>query len=385
MKTRLLFSVGSAIAAVGCMGATALGAALEAPRTTFPVEIRMPTPADAADSEATRARLRGPSGVDCELQAVPAFDDEGRVATGKRWWVGTLPPGEAGRVFRFEGVAAAGNAGEESRFRMESVDDKSLGVWEGDKPVLVYNHGLMLKEGVPADRARSSYIHPLYDLDGGALTDDFPEDHHHHRGLFWAWPHVRVGNRGERDLWMLKGIAHRFERWLAREAGPQAAVLGIENSWVASGETVMTERVWVTMHRATEEGRAIDLDFVWIPTLAPVSLAGAEGKSYGGLTLRFAPQKDAVITTPLGNKSEDLYMTRLEWADLSARFRGEEPARGAAIFVGPDHPACCASAGRACRRRRFPWGSPFGAVTACGRIGRFRMGRRWAGAMRSTR
>ena len=70
---------------------------------------------------------------------------------------------------------------------------------------------------VPADRARSSYVHPLYGLDGEVITDDFPKDHYHHRGLFWAWPHVRVGTE-ETDLWMLKGIRQQFERWLGREA-----------------------------------------------------------------------------------------------------------------------------------------------------------------------
>ena len=30
---------------------------------------------------------------------------------------------------------------------------------------------------------RSNYVHPLYGLDGEVLTEDFPEDHRHHRGV----------------------------------------------------------------------------------------------------------------------------------------------------------------------------------------------------------
>ena len=225
----------------------------------------------------------------------------------------------------------------QSTFRFAEVDARSLGLWEGDRPVLVYRHGVIEREGVPADRARSTYIHPLYGLDGEVLTDDFPKDHYHHRGLFWAWPHVGVGGRAT-DLWMLKGIEQRFVRWLAKETRAEAALLGIENGWFTGTQKVMQERVWISVHPATDSSRAIDLDFTWQPIGTPITLAGAEGKSYGGLTLRFAPRTETAITTPLGNTAEDLYMTRLAWADLSARFAGRPEPSGAAIFVAPDHP-----------------------------------------------
>ena len=80
----------------------------------------------------------------------------------------------------------------------------------------------------------------------------------------------------------------------------------------------------------------IELAVYWL--VAIVTLAGAEGKSYGGLTLRFAPCTNTVITTPLGNGKEDLPMTRLPWADLSARFAGASDPSGAAILVAPTHP-----------------------------------------------
>ncbi len=69
------------------------------------------------------------------------------------------------------------------------------------------------------------------------------------------------------------------------------------------------------------------------------TLRGAEGKSYGGLTIRFAvrAEKDAVITVPSGRTTEDLPDTKLQWADLTAPLGAKEPS-GAAIFVPPTHP-----------------------------------------------
>jgi hypothetical protein len=232
------------------------------------------------------------------------------------------------------GTAARTNAADS--FRFTNITSKSLGLFEGDRPVFVYNHGILHRPGVPADRARSTYVHPLYGLDGEVLTDDFPKDHYHHRGLFWAWPHVRIGEQ-HYDLWMLQGIEQRFERWLKREAGA-SATLGIENGWFVGNRKVVREQVWFRVAPSSPEGRTLDVELNWTPLDKTLTLEGAEGKSYGGLTLRFAPRTNTVITTPLGQGPKDLSITRLPWADFSARFAGRAQASGAAIFVAPDHP-----------------------------------------------
>ena len=232
-------------------------------------------------------------------------------------------------------AAAPPDAG--AGFRFADVNEKSLGLWEGDKPVLVYNHGILSKPGVPADRNRSTYIHPLYGLDGEVLTDDFPKDHYHHRGLFWAWPHVKIDGK-EYSTWDLRDIAQKFERWLERGTTARGATLGVENGWYVGAQKVMQERVWFCVHPATADQRAIDLEFTWTPAGKPVTLTGAEGKSYGGLTLRFAPGTNTVITIPSGPTIKDLPMTNLPWADLTRLWSAAQKTSGAAIFVHPSHP-----------------------------------------------
>ena len=55
------------------------------------------------------------------------------------------------------------------------------------------------------------------------------------------------------------------------------------------------------VHRANDNGRAIDLELTWTPVEKPITLGGAEGKSYGGLTFRFAQGADTQITVPSGS------------------------------------------------------------------------------------
>ena len=221
-----------------------------------------------------------------------------------------------------------------------AVNDKTLQLTEQDKPVLAYNYGTITGEKVPVKdprRAAACYLHPIWGLDGEVLTDDFPKDHYHHHGVFWAWPHVTDGK--EYDLWINAGIKQRFVRWLHQEAGPVAAVIGVENGWFVGDRQVMTERVWIRRFAAGERERSLDLEIFLVP-LVPLTLQGAGGKSYGGLTVRFAVQRqaDVTITVPAGKTTEDLLETPLAWADLTTQFAGAPDRSGGAVFVHPQHP-----------------------------------------------
>ncbi len=240
-------------------------------------------------------------------------------------------------VLTIIGLAGAAQGESPGAFRFAAVDEASLGLWEGSRPVLVYNHGVKAKQGNPTAKPHSCYIHPLYGLDEEVLTDDFPADHLHHRGLFWAWPHVTVDGK-HYDLWMQNGIEARFERWGLRRTEERQAILGVENGWYVSGRKVMREELLLRVARASENGRAIDVELTWTPVDKPITLGGAEGKSYGGLTFRFAPGTDTQITVPSGRTKEDLYMTSLAWTDLTRLWAGHSSPSGASIFVHPTHP-----------------------------------------------
>ena len=79
-------------------------------------------------------------------------------------------------------------------------DPEGYWFYEGDTKVLFYQAE---RKALPdGQAARSNYFHPLYDLDGNVLTEDFPKDHIHHRGIFWAWHQVRINGKPVQDQWM---------------------------------------------------------------------------------------------------------------------------------------------------------------------------------------
>jgi Family of unknown function (DUF6807) len=228
------------------------------------------------------------------------------------------------------------------------VEDAAAGtltITDKGKSVLTYRFGDRLPAGIDAKQTRSCYIHPLYSLDGETLTDDFPGDHLHHHGLFWAWPIVEV--RGVRTSnWepAEASLRQHFVRWVRRDASKNGARLVVENVWkLKEKEDVLRETVEIMAHPAIWAGRAIDIEISLRPLGGPLELRGApaDNKGYGGLCFRAAPGfHGAEMTTDQGRIAEDSVGKSFLWADLST---DPDPGwgiqeSGVAIFVHPGHP-----------------------------------------------
>jgi hypothetical protein len=231
--------------------------------------------------------------------------------------------------------------------RMEGgIPKAAVTVLDAGKKVLSYVYGDTLSFGVDPRFTRSSYIHPLYSLDGQILTQDFPRDHSHHHGLFWAWPVVEV--RGVKTSnWEPREPSLRqiFVKWVKREVTDAGARLVVENAWKLGGtEDVAEETVTIFVYGATLYGRAIDIEIVLRPVGGPMTLRGApeDKKGYSGLCFRGRNVEGwdikvfmgAAMTTDEGPLAADSTGKSFRWADISAPAVGG----GVAIFVSPDHP-----------------------------------------------
>ena len=198
----------------------------------------------------------------------------------------------------------------------------------GDKPILRYNYGVQLPPGIPDDRARCCYVYPLWTPGGVSMLDDFPKDHYHHRGLFWAWPIVGVAGESL-DGWMMKGLktVHKSLHSELRKAG-RVAILDVENEWVAGEKAIATAHERYTIHSRESQSRTIEATLTLTAIDSPVVLRGSheEGKSYGGLSARFAPRTQTVIRTEKGVSEEDEDLNAHDWAELEAVYDGRKAA-----------------------------------------------------------
>jgi hypothetical protein len=258
----------------------------------------------------------------------------------------------------------------EELFQFKEENGKRLVLTDCATPVFVYCFDVVEHENVPKKDSRRTagcYIHPLYGINGEILTDNAPSDHFHHHGVFWTWPHVGVHNKDGKvkhyDLWTSNtNLKQRFVRWIDKKVTENTASFEVENGWFVGNpedkNKIMSERVKVVVNRIKiDDGlrsRAIDFQITLKPIDNPIALRGSEGKSYGGLSIRFKPyipenerkNRNAtakrseinIITTPDGIAKNDLPETPLAWADYTSRFDNRTDSSGAAIFVPKNHP-----------------------------------------------
>ena len=234
-------------------GETTVWPTLVVPAARQTVHLAIGPPKEHAGE--AKPKIQGLAEIGSSGEVIPANLVPGSSALGTADCLqvaASIPPrGDAEGPRRFKIVFGNPSRASASEFRFTQPDGKSIGLWDGERPVLVYNYGVVTDESVPKTDARGSrgcYIHPVYGLDGEVITDDFPKDHYHHHGIFWSWPHVEIGGR-EYDLWVYKNIEQRFVRWLGRECGSAAAALGVENGWFVGEKKVMIERVWVRVYK----------------------------------------------------------------------------------------------------------------------------------------
>ncbi len=262
---------------------------------------------------------------------------------GRLWWL--MPPRAAGlRTFVLE----------EHRIpwanSMRSMA-AATGRWNirgPEGPILSYHYQINepgeVLDRVTADnrkyaRARSDYIHPLYGFHGQELTKDWPLDHPHHRGIYWAWPEVDYhGERG--DLHALQRVFARPTGKCVAQSGPLFAQIDAENQWLwEDREPIVRERAiiraWELLRR---DVRIIDLEFHFTALKDDVAIARRETKLYGGLNIRLAAVQDQRIEF---HSDPPDAQPRMAWAGLYGIFPDGLQSSGLEVFqrqTNPDYP-----------------------------------------------
>ena len=209
-------------------------------------------------------------------------------------------------------------------------------VSELGKPVLFYQ---LEPRSLAGEYERSNYIHPLYGLDGEELTEDFPADHPHHRGIFWAWHQVLAGSVRAGDQWLARNFSWRLED---AQVLPGGGGIRVTHRWHSpdfeDGAVPIVEEVAnVLVHPTARDSRFIDFDILLSALQDGVRLGGSEdSKGYGGFSIRVRMIEALQITGPEGAVEPSPGQMRLgDWVDFSGEFGSPDWVSGVAVLVHP--------------------------------------------------
>jgi Methane oxygenase PmoA len=217
------------------------------------------------------------------------------------------------------------------------------GYWfaEGDTRVMFYQAE---RKALPDGRAaRSNYFHPLYDLNGHVVTEDFPKDHIHHRGIFWAWHQVRINGTAVQDQWV-----NRDSFWTVRDAQTRSdagsASLALRVVWEsplfadAQGQRrpFVEERSVTRVHQAEGSVRRLDFHQRLTALVEGVEIGGSEdAKGYGGFSFRIVMPPDIRFTGAQGvvTPTENA-VGPSPWIDMSGSY-GASGKSGLTVLTHP--------------------------------------------------
>ncbi|MCW5964779.1 MAG: PmoA family protein [Bryobacterales bacterium] len=229
-------------------------------------------------------------------------------------------------------------------FHWDASDPGRLVLMDDDRPVLGYNHGPQLANNAPAHRTREGYIFPLITPAGVSPLDDFPQDHWHHRGLFWAWPVIQYEGKTY-DIWTLgPGITlkhHQHAFSASSSATSKTATLDANQGWFVGDKQIVKEDIALRVEPAQGNARSLEIEVKLEALEKPVVIGGQpdQTKGYGGMNLRFAPRTETRIITPEGAVSEDEDMVPHTWAALEANYDGKPAGvRVESLEGNPGHP-----------------------------------------------
>jgi len=214
-------------------------------------------------------------------------------------------------------------------------------VSEDGAPVLRYHHGVTkVPDDVDAVFERGDYVSALYGLNGELLTEDFPRDHVHHRGVNWSWATIQW-NGETRDMFGIRtpytgpiigGLWARPVKMIRAENG----VIEAESVWKWDDKKeIVRERVVITVQKRTDKGRTVDFEITLTPLVEGIEFCGRLEAGYSGFNVRMAPGEGQRIDLHV---DEPDAAPRRAWADYSAEFPGGNGRSGLAILQHPDNP-----------------------------------------------
>jgi hypothetical protein len=190
-------------------------------------------------------------------------------------------------------------------FTYEKSDEGIL-VKEDDENVLFYQAKTKSKDG---KYSRADYVHPLYGLDGFVLTEDFPKDHLHHRGIFWAWHQVIIGDLQIGDAWECKDFEWDVVEFDVEDDGDAFAGLETKTYWQSplwlDGEGKMKpfveEKANIRIYPKTKNYRIIDFEIALLALEPDLKIAGSnDEKGYGGFSVRMLMPEDITFISENG-------------------------------------------------------------------------------------
>jgi hypothetical protein len=220
-----------------------------------------------------------------------------------------------------------------------NVNEQGVELREDGQSVFFYQKEPKSRDG---QYICSNYLHPLYSIKGDTLTEEFPDDHPFHRGIFWAWHQLYISDQTVGDGWVMENItldvdsvSTRIQNSLAR----LTADVHWKSALWQDSKPFVHEQTTILVHPRGTSMRIIDFEISLRALVPGVSIGGSDDeKGYGGFCTRIRMPEDLAFTSVNGPViPQNLQIEAGSWMDFSATF-GRQGQSGLTILCHPGMP-----------------------------------------------
>lgn len=191
---------------------------------------------------------------------------------------------------------------------------------------------------------RRHYIHPLWGPDGAVLTEDFPADHLHHRGVFWAWHQVYIGQKQIGDPWELKDFEQDLKDIEFRSRQDGTGLLSLRVNWLSDqwkkeGKKVpyLEENSTIIIHPIEKNYRRLDFEISLLALEKDLFIGGSDDeKGYSGFSVRMVLPDDVKFSGQEGAVEPELTAVESPAYINILGSMGKESKKAGIVII--DHP-----------------------------------------------
>jgi hypothetical protein len=215
---------------------------------------------------------------------------------------------------------------------------------ENDTRILIYQIDAKNLDGT---YERNNYIHPLWGPGEDILTEDFPVDHLHHRGVFWAWHQIWIGDQRIGDGWELKNFKQEVGEVEYARKKDGSAVLKTEvywksDQWKVEGieEPYLKENTSIIIYPLNGDFRKIDFEISLLALVENLKIGGSEDeKGYSGFSVRMILPDDVSFNGPNGKvKPQNEAVQSPGYVKISGSLLNNNKKGGIVIVDHPENP-----------------------------------------------